>query len=99
MLIETYYWLEESSLAGLFCFSGSAPPPSRKFTETPDEVPWFVDSRSPLKNGRRLTIVPLYMPGWRMPGTATPTFGCVSKWRKLAQSCGHVRGPATYSFQ
>jgi hypothetical protein len=61
----------------MFILSGAAPPPSRKLTERPTEPPVFVDARPPLKYGRRLTAVPLTVPGARIPGTAF-MFGVVS---------------------
>ena len=77
-LIATHNWLDFSSFAGLFIFRGSAPPPSRKFTDTPELPPRLVVLSVPSKNGRRLTSVPLNVPLARMPGTTTPTLGCVS---------------------
>jgi hypothetical protein len=62
----------------MFFIRGAAPPPSRKFIETPDEPPLLVDAKPPSKYGARLTAVPLYMPGARIPSTLMPTFGCVS---------------------
>jgi hypothetical protein len=57
---------------------GAAPPPSRKLTDRPTLPPVFVEAKPPLKYGRRLTLVPLYVPAARIPGTLMPTFGWVS---------------------
>ena len=75
--IVTYYWLEELPLEGMFCISGAAPPSSRKFIDTPNELPLLLDASMPLKYLARLTAVPLYVPLARMPGTAMPTLGLV----------------------
>lgn len=45
----TDYWWDVLSLAGLFCFNGSAPPPSRKFTISPELPPRLVLLRVPSK--------------------------------------------------
>jgi len=76
--MATYYCILLSSLAGLFSKRGAAPPPSRKFLETPLEPPWLVEARPPLKYGARSTAVPLNSPGARIPATEIPTFGFVS---------------------
>lgn len=75
---------------------GTAPPSSRKLIETPVDPPSFVESNAPEKNGRRLTAVPLYVPGVRIPGTAMPTFGLVS-----SNSEQELRSSkfTTYSYQ
>jgi hypothetical protein len=54
----------------MFIMRGAAPPSSRKLTETPDVPPVFVDAKAPSKKGRRLTAVPLNIPGAKIPGTA-----------------------------
>ena len=67
----SYYWLEVVSWAGLLIFNGTAPPPSRKFMETPELPPRSVELSWPLKYWRRFTSVPLYFcPRARIPGTA-----------------------------
>jgi hypothetical protein len=63
------------SLAGLFARRGVAPPPSRKFIETPVLPPVLEEDNAPLKYGARLTAVPLNSPGARIPATLIPTFG------------------------
>ena len=65
-------------LAGMLFMSGTAPPSSKKLTTTPVIPPSLVEAKPPEKYGRRLTAVPLYMPGARIPGTAMPTLGLVS---------------------
>lgn len=75
---RTYYCRLLSSLAALFSVRGSAPPPSRKFLETPVEPPSLVEASAPLKYGARLTAVPLYSPAARIPATVMPTLGFVS---------------------
>jgi hypothetical protein len=70
--------LELVPLAGILRSRGAAPPSSRKFTDTPFEPP-LVESKAPVKYGARLTLVPLYSPAARIPGTAMPTFGLVSR--------------------
>ena len=75
---RTNYWFDVLSLAGLFCLRGAASPPSRKLTDTPELPPLFVERRLPSKYFKRLTEVPLKVPGTRIPGTAMPTLGCVS---------------------
>jgi hypothetical protein len=91
-----YYWLEFVLLAGMFFMRGAAPPPSRKLTERPTEPPVFVDARPPLKYGRRLTAVPLIVPGARIPGTAF-MFGVVSVNSQQEFDATAWRG--TYSYQ
>lgn len=78
-------------MAGLFIMRGAAPPPSRKLTDSPMEPPWFVDNNPPLKYGRRLTFVPLTVPGARIPGTLMPTFGMVSAKVSEAREDGGSR--------
>lgn len=51
---------------------GAAPPSSRKLTETPELPPRLLEAKPPLKYGRRLTAVPLTVPGARIPATALP---------------------------
>lgn len=84
--LNTHYWLEVSSSAGLFCKRGAGPPPSRKLTDIPWQSPLFVVANSPLKYGSRLTFSPLTTAGARRPGTAMPTLGVVSKNAELATS-------------
>lgn len=57
--IATHYWFDEVPLAGLFIINGTAPPSSKKLTETPDIPPMLVELRPPSKYGRRLICVPL----------------------------------------
>lgn len=57
--VVTDYCFDFSSLAGMFFIKGAAPPPSRKLTETPELPPRLEEASSPLKYGRRLTLVPL----------------------------------------
>jgi hypothetical protein len=85
--MNTHYWFEVSSSAGLFCRRGAGPPPSRKLIDVPWQSPLFVVAYSPLKYGRRLTSSPSITAGARSPGTATPTLGVVSKKKaELASS-------------
>ena len=69
--VRSLYWLEVVPLDGMFAIKGTAPPSSRKFTLTPEDPPLLLDARLPSKKGRRLTAVPLTVPGVRIPGTAT----------------------------
>lgn len=83
-------------MAGLFAMRGVAPPPSRKFTDTPIPVPVLVEAKPPLKYGARSTAVPLYSPAARIPGTLMPTFGCVSVGSQSGRSKSRWH---TYSYQ
>lgn len=94
----TDYCLDLLSLAGMFFIRGSAPPPSKKLTDTPELPPRFDEASFPLKYGRRLTSAPLYVPVARMPGTLTPTFGWVSGSTHVSQFLGGLSG-LPYSFQ
>ena len=76
--VKTHYWCDVSSFAGLFRFNGAAPPPSRKFTDTPELPPRLVLLSVPSKYGSRLTSVAFNVPLASIPGTTTPTFGSVS---------------------
>jgi hypothetical protein len=58
--------------------------------------PLFDDASPPVKYGRRLTAVPLIVPGARIPGTLTPTFGWVSAMHQRAPE-GWVRRRLTVS--
>ena len=46
---QTHYWFDDLSLAGLFAFNESAPPPSRKLCEMPAPLPRLVDLSVPSK--------------------------------------------------
>jgi hypothetical protein len=63
----------------MFFIKGAAPPPSRKFIETPELLPALLEANPPSKYGARLTSVSLYVPGARIPATLMPTFGFVSR--------------------
>lgn len=78
VVFPTHYCDELSVFEGLLFFSGSAPPSSRKLTDTPWSPPRLLEARSPVKYGSRLTSVPLYWPGAKIPATLIPTLGCVS---------------------
>jgi hypothetical protein len=62
----------------MFFMRGAAPPPSRKLTSMPIDLPVLVEANPPLKYGARSTAVPLTMPGARIHGTLMPTLGVVS---------------------
>jgi hypothetical protein len=96
-LESAHNWADVVSLAGMLMLSGAAPPPSRKFTETPALPPELVEVKPPSKYGARLTAVPLNVPGARMPATLMPTLGLVSVRVSLSH---HARGMEdVHSFQ
>jgi hypothetical protein len=46
---KPYFWCDEALLEGMFFIRGAAPPPSRKFTDTPVLPPRLVEARAPEK--------------------------------------------------
>ena len=70
--MRTYCWLESVPLAAIPIARGAAPPSSRKLIETPELPPRLEEANPPLKYGRRLTAVPLTVPGARIPATGVP---------------------------
>lgn len=95
--LDTHYWFEVSSSAGLLRKRGAGPPPSRKLTAVPWQSPLFVEAYSPLKYGRRSTFSPLTTVGARRPGTAMPTLGLVSKKNAELATSELYRGQRTCS--